>query len=542
MIYWELNADLVFTSISASVKCDLGSLNGLIGVEFIQLPILNMGVNALGSVRDSIASGLRINDLELHIMTGRNESKWFQLSVEPSRDSIGVIIGFRGIALDVTEEKNRERESELENLSDALTSLPSERLLIERFHLAQLRASQSASFGALVVLDIDNFSGINKVFGSPFADQVLVHIGARIKLRFSSRYNVARLNGDRFALLLEELGGNQSKAANQARLVAETLRCELALGGNAGSGMPSISASIGVALFDAFREEYSELHARADLALQQAKTNGKNNVVLFDEAIELNFASRARLLSELKMSIERAQLQLHYQTIVDLHGECVGYEALIRWHHPELGNVPPAVFIPLAEQSRLISAIGNWVIEAACIQLAIWQRSNDQRASERTISVNVSSIQLSDPDFCRNVDRILRKTNAPPYRMRFELTESMLMEDTDRAVEVMNQIARSGIRFSLDDFGTGYSCLSYLKRLPLSQLKIDRAFVREILRDHNDAAIARAILDLSRSMGLTVVAEGVETFEQLELLKEMGCTLFQGFYFGRPSPLEGETK
>ncbi len=294
--------------------------------------------------------------------------------------------------------------------------------------------------------------------------------------------------------------------------------------------------SMGITLFHTQQTNVDELLQRADLAMYQAKAAGRNTLRFFDPVMQAAVSARVRMEVDLRAALERSEFLLHYQPVVDTDRLVTGVEALLRWRHPQRGMVSPAEFIPVAEQAGLILPLGQWVLEAACAQLVCW---NDSPATRKlTIAVNVSARQFRHPDFTQQMLTLLRVTGANPYRLKLELTESMLLTDIEDVIAKMSELRSIGVNFALDDFGTGYSSLSYLKRLPLDQLKIDQSFVRDVLKDPNDAVIARTILSLAQSLDLTVVAEGVETEGQRTFLLNSGCKAFQGYLFGRPVPVE----
>jgi EAL domain-containing protein (putative c-di-GMP-specific phosphodiesterase class I) len=294
--------------------------------------------------------------------------------------------------------------------------------------------------------------------------------------------------------------------------------------------------SVGVALFEGHRQSVDELLKQADLAMYESKAAGRNTLRFFDPNMQALVAQRTALEADLRQGLKRNELVLHYQPVVDVLSRVVGVEALVRWRHPLKGLVPPNQFIPMAEQTGLILPLGEWVMETACEQLALWGKT--PATASLTIAVNVSARQFKHPEFVQHVMHLLQKTQATAQLLKLELTESLLLSDTQDAVRKMSELRAKGVRFALDDFGTGYSSLSYLKLLPLEQLKIDQSFVRDVLADPNDAAIARTVLALGTSLGLEVVAEGVETTGQRDFLIENGCTLFQGYLFGKPVPID----
>jgi len=346
---------------------------------------------------------------------------------------------------------------------------------------------------------------------------------------------VARLGGDEFVVMMEDMGESPIDAAAQAEMVGKkilgALNQEFLLAGNRHHSSPSI----GITLFFQHMHTLDELLKRADLAMYQAKGAGRNTMRFYDPEMQAVASARAVLEADMRLGLQRSEFMLHYQPVVDEQATMTGVEALLRWNHPKRGLISPAEFIPVAEQTGLILQLGAWVLEQACAQLVAWSAvPSTQRLS---IAVNVSARQFRHSDFATQILSLLRTSGANPYRLKMELTESLLLSDIDDAIDKMGELRSIGVGFSLDDFGTGYSSLSYLKRLPLDQLKIDQSFVRDVLTDPNDAAIARTILNLAQSLDLGVVAEGVETEGQRDFLLKNGCRAFQGYLFGRPVPL-----
>ena len=292
---------------------------------------------------------------------------------------------------------------------------------------------------------------------------------------------------------------------------------------------------MGITLFKDHQERVEDVLKRADLAMYQSKSAGRNTVRFFDPDMQETVQRRSELARDLREALDRDELSLYSQPVVNGLGTVLGHEALLRWRHPQRGMVSPAEFIPVAEQTGLILSIGDWVLHQACKCLAEWAR--DPVMADWTLAVNLSARQLRQPDFVQQVHHALQSTGARSTHLKLELTESLLLHDVEDTIVKMSELAKVGIRFSLDDFGTGYSSLSYLKRLPLSLLKIDQSFVRDLLTDPNDAVIAHTILQLADSLGLDVVAEGVENEGQKQLLQVMGCKAFQGYLFGRPAPM-----
>jgi len=460
---------------------------------------------------------------------------WISVSGTPIFDEAGVFQGYRGVGRNITENKKAEDQIERLAFFDALTELPNRRMLIERLHQAMLSSARSQQYAALLFIDLDNFKTLNDTYGHYMGDLLLQQVAARLRSSVREVDTVARLGGDEFVVMVEELSPDETLAAAQVKAVGEKIVAALnqtyLLPGQEHHSTPSV----GVTLFLGQRETSDELLKRADVAMYQAKAAGRNTLRFFDPAMQAALAVRAELDADLRLCLQRDELVLYYQPVVDVDRVITGVEALVRWHHPVRGLVMPVDFIGLAEQSGLILSLGQWVLRAACEQLVAWRGDNQTR--DLTMSVNVSERQMRQADFVGKVCDVLAQTGADPALLKLEITESLLLSDAEDIIVKMGALKTIGVRFSLDDFGTGYSSLGYLKRLPIDQLKIDQSFVQDVLTDPNDAAIAQTILALAGSLGLQVVAEGVETEGQLKFLLQSGCRSFQGNYFGRPKPI-----
>jgi diguanylate cyclase (GGDEF)-like protein len=435
-----------------------------------------------------------------------------------------------------TSHRREQAEQEIRQLAyyDALTGLPNRRLLLDRLGHAMAASERSHTHHALLLLDLDHFKKLNDTQGHDVGDRLLVEVAQRLQGAVRDTDTVARLGGDEFALLVEELGPDETLAAQQAEQVAEKIHALLnqpyAL--NDANQDHRSSPSIGMTLLRGKDTSFDGLLKQADVALYQAKDAGRNTIRFFNPAMQAAIDARIAMENALRQALALGQFQLNYQPQVDAHGRCTGAEALIRWIDPVRGLVPPDQFIRLAEETGLIVEIGQWVLDTACRQLAQW--ATDPLWRTLQLSVNVSARQFHQPDFVERVRRSLTTSGALPTRLTLELTESIVVERVEEVIDRMAQLHLLGVHFSLDDFGTGYSSLSYLKRLPLDEVKIDRSFVRDLVDDSNDAAIVQAILAMSRTLGLRVVAEGVETVAQHEFLLLHGCPVFQGYLFGRP--------
>jgi diguanylate cyclase (GGDEF)-like protein len=385
------------------------------------------------------------------------------------------------------------------------------------------------------LLDLDHFKQINDTLGHDAGDELLQVVATRLRGCVREGDSVARLGGDEFVVLLEALSEQTLEAATQAELVAIKVLEMLAKPCQLRNHVYQTTPSIGIVEFNGDSQSTEDLLKRADVAMYQAKSSGRNTACFFDPAMQAAAAAHLALERDIRNGIAAQEFVLHYQIQVNGQGQTTGAEALVRWNHPTRGMVSPGHFIPIAEETGLILPLGQWVLESACAQLVLW--AQDPARASWTVAVNVSASQFAQTNFVANVEAALVKTGANPRLLKLELTESMLLADVDAIVIKMNAIKQRGVDFSLDDFGTGYSSLSYLKRLPLTQLKIDQSFVRDVLTDASDAVIARTILLLGHSLGMKVIAEGVETAEQHHFLLSMGCDAFQGYFFGRPVPV-----
>jgi len=419
---------------------------------------------------------------------------------------------------------------------DVLTGLPNRRMFIERLQHALAVRARHPRFGALLFLDVDNFKAINDTIGHDAGDLMLQQIASRLQQCLRASDSVARIGGDEFVVLLEELGDNRAGAASFAQDVAgkilAVLRQPYALGGRSFPG----SASIGVTLWGGEpTEDVSELLKRSDMAMYDAKRGGRNAVRFFDPQMQRLLEERMQLEADLQQAISQQQFVLYYQKRVGRDGRLQGAEVLVRWQHPQRGLVSPLAFIPVAEATGQIVPIGRWVLHTACLQLQRWSQQLATRGLH--LSVNISAAEFQRESFVDEVRQVLEQTGADPACLELELTESVLLENTAAFVAKMQALRSLGLRFALDDFGTGYSSLSYLKVLPLSTLKIDKSFVRDIDSSSSDEAIAQTIIRMGQTLGLLVIAEGVETQAQHAVLARLGCEYFQGYLFGHPLPL-----
>ena len=448
------------------------------------------------------------------------------------RDDLGTPQSVLMIDTDITQRKVAEAKIQKLAFYDGLTSLPNRQLLQDRLHKALATCARYGGGGALLCMDLDNFKTLNDTLGHDKGDMLLQQVALRLVSCVREVDTVARLGGDEFVIVLEELSAYPSEVAVQARNVGEKILSTLAQPYRLEGYEHQSTASMGVARFGPDTDSVGELLKQADIAMYQAKNAGRHTLRFFDPGLQAAVTARAALEGDLRQAFVQREFFLQYQPQVDGAGCITGVEALVRWRNPSRGLVPPAEFIPLAEETGMILLLGYRVLEIACKLQASW-RSQPDRAG-LSMAVNVSARQFRHADFVRQVRTVLEQTGADPEQLKLELTESVLVDDMQATVSKMDALREIGVRFALDDFGTGYSSLSYLKKLPLDQLKIDQSFVRDVLVDPNDAAIASTVIALARSLSLGVIAEGVETVEQRDFLAAQGCPAFQGYYFSRP--------
>ena len=440
------------------------------------------------------------------------------------------------VVQDITRRRKTEEELRYLASNDLLTGLPNRRLLLDRLEQALSTAARHKSWGAVLLLDLDHFKTLNETRGHDAGDRLLHQVAERLHACLGSNDTLARQGGDEFVVVLNELSGDAEEAGTHAEEVARRMQQALREPFTLGAGEPyHTTLSIGITVFDGNGEPADELLKRSELAMYDAKAAGRDTLRFFDPRMQAVVAARAQLETDMRSSLASGGFELYYQPKV-ARGSIQGAEALLRWRHPERGFVPPSEFIPLAEQSGLILQLGQWVLEAACRQLAQW--GSHPLMQRLTLAVNVSPRQFHEPGFVAQVLQALAGSGAEAHRLRLELTEGMLLRDVEDTIAKMVQLRGYGVGFSLDDFGTGYSSLAYLKRLPLHELKIDQSFVRDVLTDPNDAAIARTIVALGTSLGLQVTAEGVETEAQRQFLEKSGCHVWQGYLLAPPLPRE----
>lgn len=458
------------------------------------------------------------------------------LTISAVKGDDGVVTHYVSSHLDITERKAAEDKILQLAFFDPLTKLPNRQLLLDRMQRAMVLSARNKQQGAVLFIDMDNFKSLNDTLGHAMGDLLLQQVAERLNSCVRESDTVARLGGDEFVVMLEGLSKQPIEAAEQAELVGEKILAALCQPYQLNTNSFRSSSSIGATLFAAEHNEAEEVLKQADIAMYQSKKAGRNALRFFDPEMQHIINARAALESSLYKALEQKQFQLYYQIQVNGSYKPIGAEVLIRWVHPELGMIPPLQFIPLAEETGQILSIGKWVLETACAQIKLWEKNELTR--NLVLAVNICASQFHQTDFVVQIRDLVQRHAINPGLLKLELTESLLLEDTDETVATMSGLKEIGIRLSLDDFGTGYSSLQYLKLLPLDQIKIDQSFVRNITTDVNDAIIVQTIIVMTIAFGLDVIAEGVETDEQRKYLDMRGCHSYQGYFFGRPVPLD----
>ena len=459
--------------------------------------------------------------------------KWLTITAVKGEDR--KVTHYVGSHTDITKRKAAEEEIKHLAFYDPLTRLPNRRLLMDWLQHALVASARNGRKGALLFIDLDNFKTLNDTLGHAIGDLLLQQVAQRLQSCVRDGDTVARLGGDEFVVMLEDLSEQALEAAAQTEAVGEKILATFVQPFLLAGQEHTYTSSIGAALINGHQHALEELLKQADIAMYQAKKSGRNTLRFFDPQMQASIAARASMETQLRQAMEKGQFHVHYQIQVDSSSRALGAEALIRWLHPERGLVSPAQFISLAEETGLILPIGQWVLDTACVQLKAWQQKALTR--DLVLAVNVSAKQFRHAEFSTQVHAAVQRHGVNPELLKLELTESLLLENIEDTIKTMNALNEIGVQLSLDDFGTGYSSLQYLKRLPLDLLKIDQSFVRDIATSRNDEAIVRTIIAMARSLNLDVIAEGVETEVQRQLLLSNGCNRYQGYLFGRPVPI-----
>jgi diguanylate cyclase (GGDEF)-like protein/PAS domain S-box-containing protein len=486
----------------------------------------------LDRVRAAITHKVPVQ-VEVINYTKQGEPFWVQMEVAPVTVRSRETTHFVSIQRDITQRKKDEDHIERLAFFDPLTKLPNRRLLMDRLMHAVGITKRQHHGGALMFIDLDNFKALNDTLGHDKGDLLLEQVAGRLQHYVRKSNTVARFGGDEFVILLEDLHPHFDQAAAQVRMVAAKILADFQQPFDIAGHEHRCTPSIGIALFDGEPESAEDILKRADVAMYEAKSGGRNGMRFFDHRMQAMLDKRIALDQDFRRALYTGEFVLHYQPQVDDRGHLVGAEALVRWNHPQRGLLYPTEFIWLAEDNGLIIELGHWVLRCVCSQLVQWQHEN---RSMLRLAANVSARELYDPEFLPRVISLMEETGVDPSWLKLEITERVLVERVDETVAKMLELRRRGIQFSLDDFGTGYSSLAYLKKLPLDEIKIDRAFVRNILTDPDDAAISQMIISLCNILHLDVMAEGVENEMQRDLLAKQGCRYYQGYLLGPPVP------
>ncbi len=504
--------------------------------EVIGRTSLELGIWANENDRLKISKALQENagckDVEVRLRRKSGEVFWGQVSASFAEiEDVACIVSF---TRDISAAKANEEK--IKNLAfyDTLTGLPNRRLLWERLRQALIASIRSGSKHALLFVDLDGFKSLNDTFGHHIGDLMLQETAHRIASCVREVDTVARLGGDEFVIILEDLSKVPEIAAAQAKIVGGKILSTIDQPFTLNGRECHTTASIGISVFGGQSESTNEVLEQADIAMYQAKATGRNAMSFFAPTLQASVDARAAMEKDLRLAISENQFSLFYQPQLD-RGLTVGAEALIRWKHPQRGLMPPGDFVPLAEETGLIVSLGTWVLETACTQIAAW--ANRKEEAHLSVAVNISAREFRQPKFVENVLTILNRTGANPNHLMLEISENMFADHIDEILAKMKKLKEHGVMFTLEDFGTGYSSMTCLKRMPLDQIKIERSIVSQILADPISGAVARAIISIGKAMGLSVIAEGVETEEQREFLANLGCHTFQGYLFSHPLPL-----
>lgn len=452
------------------------------------------------------------------------------------KQSDGVLMGRVWFLRDITPHLQSEESIRKLSLYDRLTGLANRSLLLERMNRAFAASVRNGREGALLLIVLDNLQDINNTAGHETGDLILQETAKRLLACVASTDTVAHLGGNEFVVMLEDLNALPAAAAAQAQVIGDKILAEISRAYPIAQQEYHCTSSIGATVFSEHQHLDEELLKRADIAVAQAKrTAGRNTLLFFNQQMQEAINVWMTLEGDLRRALERQEFHLYFQVQVDSAGAAIGAEALVRWQHPERGLVSPGGFIPAAESTGMILPIGSWVMESACAQLKAWER--DASTRELSLSVNVSISQFRQPEFVSQVETAVKRHGINPEHLKLELTESMLVGNVEQAIASIRALKLIGVRFSLDDFGTGYSSLQYLMRLPIDQLKIDQSFIRDLSANKSGLAIVRTIIAMAENLGLDVIAEGVETPEQRQVLLSKGCKMFQGYLFGKPMPI-----
>ncbi|EKF20316.1 putative bifunctional diguanylate cyclase/phosphodiesterase [Nitratireductor pacificus] len=477
------------------------------------------------------ASGMEMAawDCEFRLLPMKGKEKWLRVTATPEEIEKGIV--WHGYLSDISMRKKNEMKIERLAFYDPLTGLPNRRLLFDHVREQMHQCARENSRGALLFIDLDNFKSLNDTMGHDVGDTFLKQVAERLLAAVGPGDRVARIGGDEFVIVLSLAGSGAAAATRNAIVSANRVLSALRQEFQLGQMMHHTSASIGVLVFDGGEKNPEVLMKNADMAMYQAKTSGRNSVALFDPKVLEKEKQRFALLKDLRSALFENKLDLHYQPQVDTAGRIIGAEALLRWNHATRGAMAPSDLVALAEQFGLAEPLGRAVVETGVGTLALWKKN--PRMAELRMAINISLQSLRDPDFVDFLQQRLEAHGLDPRLLTLEMTERVMAEDQMQIARRMKELKALGIRLSLDDFGTGYSSIAYLKRLPFDELKIDGSFIADIEKSDNDRALVQTMLTMAETLGLSVVAEHVQTVQQEQFLRSAGCTFFQGWYYGR---------
>jgi diguanylate cyclase (GGDEF)-like protein/PAS domain S-box-containing protein len=525
--YWEADAEMRFTRLESRETGRRESRNPLIGRRIWESTMQAHLPGGWDDFRALLDDRQSFRDIVMQRMAPDKSPYYISMSGEPMFDASGAFIGYRGISREITDQKVAEEHIHHMARHDSLTGLPNRLLFSSLLHAALKTAERYKRTFAVMFIDLDRFKFINDTLGHEAGDTLLKELTARFKQALRSSDVIARLGGDEFVVLVQEVPDREHAAAVARKILSAAIKPIELMGQEC-----RVTASVGISLFPGDGSDEQTLMKNADSAMYHAKEEGKNNFQFYSSEISSQTLERLTLESNLRRALERQEFSLAYQAKVDLKsGRITGVEALLRWHNAELGSVSPAKFIPVAEETGLIVHIGRWVMKTACLQNVAWQQ---QGLPPINMAVNLSVRQFADEGLLDDVTAILQETGMDPKLLELEITEGMIVHNVERAIKLLTAIKQLGVRLAIDDFGTGYSSLGQLKNFPIDTLKVDRSFIRDLATDSEDKAITSAIIAMGKTLSLTVVAEGVETAEQQNFLREQACDEMQGYYFSKP--------
>ena len=540
VMLWTMDQNRVLTFANRATRDYFGLQSGAESFDFlsrIHEDDQNLAATMLDRL-DAASKGHIQFEHRMQDATGRH--RWLYTMMKAVHDKNGVLNSYVGSSLDISERKKAESEIEQLAYYDSLTRLPNRRLMLDRLGRALVAVKREKLYGAVYYLDLDNFKTLNDSMGHAVGDQLLKQVAERIRSALRAEDTVARFGGDEFVILSGQLEELERDAARNARLLAEKIRYILAQPYYLGEYEYHSTPSIGMTLFSYANDSVENVLMQADTAMYRAKSEGRNNACFYEPHMQETIVHQLDMEKGLRQALRDNALQLYYQPQVNAEGGLIGAEALLRWPQPDGRMVSPMSFLSVAEDTGLIINIGDWVVETACQQIILWERL--QLPLDFTVSVNVSPRQFMQSDFVSRFETIVKDSGVNPGRLQIEINENVVKNSMDQAIEKMTTLKdRLQIKISLDDFGTGFSSLTYLSQFPLDEVKIDRAFIRDLQTDPKDALLAETILEIGHKLGVQVIAEGVETQPQLDFLQARRCGRLQGFLFGKPIPAEDFT-